>query len=276
MNFELINSQNTSNPEFKVTITSSKKTYEVLEPVFLKFQIISTSLDSLKIYDMFNPEVEQSNFIIENSTGKKWNENLSKFDLSRLTPTNILATYDTMLISMPVNNWCDRLNPELIRRYDQVYGNVGYFPADNYKIKFSKDGIESNTISFEVKSKDYDDTSSFNEYYYASKLYKKYFKVTYKKNVEIDGLVADYFSFIEDYPESYYLISDRFMAPFYIILFHNNTNFAKVIKYIKQNIDSKILNEFLDNTKIIHRIKRIMFYYDRRKDSSILKKTKEK
>lgn len=275
-NSELINSQNINNPEFKIIITASKKTYEVLEPVLLKFQIINTSQDSLKIYDMFNPEVIQSNFIIENNAGRTWDKNLSKFDLARLTPTNILATNDTMLITMPVNNWCERLNPELIRRYEQVYGNVGYFPEDNYKIKYSKDGIESNTISVEVKSKDYDDTSSFNEYYYASKLYKKYSKVTYKKDAKIDDLVSDYFSFIEDYPESYYLISDRFMAPFYIILFDTSSNFTKVIKDIKQNSDSKILNEFLDNTKIIPRIKRTMFYYDRRKDSSIIKKSNEK
>lgn len=177
---------------------------------------------------------------------------------------------------MPVNNWCESLNPELIRRYEQVYANVGYFPENNYEIKYSKDGIESNTISVEVKSKNYDDTSSFDEYYYASRLYKKYYKVIYKKDVKIDDLVSDYFSFIEDYPESYYLISDRFMAPFYITLFDTSTSFTKVIKYIKQNSDSKILNDFLDNTKIIPRIKSIIFYYDRRKDSSIFKKSNEK
>lgn len=275
LNYGLTNSQNTNNPEFKIIITGSKKTYEVLEPIFIKFHIINTSQDSLNIYDMFDPEVIQSNFIIENNAGRTWNKNLSKFDLARLTPTNILATHDTMLISMPVNNWCESLNPELNRRYEQVYGNVGYFPEDNYKIKYSKDGIESNTISFEVKSKDYDDTSSFNEYYHASKLYKKYSKVTYKKDVKIDDLVSDYFSFIEDYPESYYLISDRFMAPFYITLFDASPDFKKVIKQIKQKIDSGILNEFLDNTKVIQRIKKIISYYNRTEDINRLKKSND-
>lgn len=59
LNTGLINSQNLNNPEFKIIISASKKTYEILEPVFLKFQIINTSPDSLKIYDMFNPEVIQ-------------------------------------------------------------------------------------------------------------------------------------------------------------------------------------------------------------------------
>ena len=279
-----------NNDKYSVKISLPKIVYKEYEPVFIKLEIINKQDEPLKFYEMFNPETQDINFIVRDNEGSEWKESkvTGIFHFAHLVTSNILEPHDTLTISMPINNWGNYLTHEK-PGLDHLFGYWGYFAADRkYSVKFSKDGVESNLISFRVKQLNENDVlyinasekltasnydslvnvlpdNKFREYLSASSIIKKYGRITYDRDKEYDSLLADYYRFIKEYPESYYLICDAFLAPLFIKLFDKASNYSDIIPLIISSSKSELFNRLLRSSNIDSRIKDILKYYDRRR-----------
>ena len=275
---------------YSVKISLPKVIYKEYEPVFIKLEIVNKQDEPLKFYEMFNPEAQDINFIIRDNEGNEWEESkvTGIFHFAHLISSNMVGPYDTLTISMPINNWGNYLTHEK-PGLDHLFGYWGYFAADRkYSVKFSKDGVESNLISFKVKQLNENDVlyinasekltasnydslvnvlpdNKFREYLSASSIIKKYGRITYDRDKDYDSLLVDYYRFTKEYPESYYLICDAFLAPLFIKLFDKASNYSDIIPLIISSSKSELFNRLLRSSNIDSRIKDILKYYDRRR-----------
>jgi hypothetical protein len=241
----------------KITMSLEKYTYKEYEPVLAKFEVINYDSIHFKIYDMFIQYSNISGTIIEisDTIGNKWSMNLSPGDQINIGgPTYILKFNDTLIVSMPINNWGEKYKGW------SIFGEFGYFPAGRkYKARFINNDLISNEVVFEVVKPNEDDEKVIqlykdifgkitedgavtialskypaNEYTMhlrAINLPMKYYK--YKKTGIEKEILKDYRDFFEKFPNSFYLYSEQFMAPLYNEICSEKKDFDDILLDVK-------------------------------------------
>ena len=249
-----------------ITMSLSKKVYKEYEPLLAKFELINYDDKPFNVFNMFEEYLNYETTIkITDDLGEQWNVNHSPGD--RITiggPNFVLQPKDTLIVSMPINNWCERY-----RGYG-IFGEFGYFPSGRkYKALFINNDWRSNlnekplisdTVEFEVIDPDEVDSqviqlqndvfgkiteddatktaaSKFptNEYTMclrAVNLTSKYYK--YKTSDKGEEILKDYKDFFKKFPDSFYLYNERFMRPLYEVKCSEHEGFGSILSEIKR------------------------------------------
>ncbi len=274
----------------------AKKNYKMYEPILTKFELINNNTKSLDVYGMFSNNSDEPNIIIKNDKGKTWNDNKIFFrpDVVYTGPSYILEPKETLYVSMTINNWGEKVNFKDFKDNNIFFNEWGYLPPGNYEAYYKLNNnrysqglnITSDTVRFTIQENSQQDkdilnfiknnnlildtkdvyetintnypNNSFKEYISASILLYKYNKILYDSNYKkSDELKKDYENYIQSYPESYYLLNDRFLTPYIFMIIKNSQDIQSKILEFKNKTDNKLIEFYLTNLKRIENIKSI-------------------
>lgn len=276
-------------PHVSINMKLSKSNYKEYEPVIAKFVLVNNDSKTYNIYTMFSLYCRETIIDITDNYGHHWFQNNSPFDYTIIgNPRYTLKSGDTLIVSMPINNWGDLL------RGNGLFAQLGYFPAGRkYKAALIFNELKSNQVEFEVDSLNEEDKkviqldndiygkitldsaaikseilypdNIFTEYLSAEGLGTRYWKDLRKdkNNPPIEPLIKDYEIFFTKYPDSYYIYDDNFMWPYYFNIFYNKRNFKKILAEQIKNNKSNALKEVLSYNNAESRIKQILEIYVR-------------
>lgn len=268
-----------SNRKHEISMKLGKSTYKKFEPILAQFIIVNKDSLPLDISGLFDPmrsgDEGGPNILITDDKGNKWSKN--KFGVVGtfvdVVPQYIVEPEDTLYVSMPLNTWAADardLSPTGGSEY-MYFGCVGYFPPGKYRASFTGEDrtdeynpFECTSDEFVVAEDDEEDLqllqlnrerkneeimanysgNALREYQMEQVIIYKYGSYLYTKD-ESDpkwgNLTQEYESFVAMYPDSYYLLYDRFVTPYI-------TKSAKgfsVYEDIRSNVENKTQNEML-------------------------------
>lgn len=196
---------------------------------------------------------------------------------------------DTLHFAMKINNWGKKLSPYNDKQFI-LFSNYGYFKPGLYRfyyiqpVRFVYDVISnlkplyrSNEVKFSVEENDIEESfllkqikmnefkvdmikfyedlirkypqNEFREHFYYEYLMYKHAGLQ-----ETDTLVEDYEKFISEYPNSSYLMEDRFINPyiFYLCKDFNNTSDASV--FLRTRLTNAKILKFVSHPKRLYNI----------------------
>lgn len=271
--------------KYSITMSLAKKIYKKFEPVIAKFELINKDDEPLNISEMFVSVSSQSIIKIKDDMGNQWsaNQTPSKFDFIALQPDYVVQPGDTFLASMSINNWGEAFRP-------WYFDQFGYFPPGRkYDATFYNGKLVSNEVEFEVEDLTEEDETfintyklgfdsaaasiavskypdnPFTEYVRAVLIAHSHWKIINKEyNYKGTGLIADYRNFFDEYPNSYYMYDDGFMAALYFKFFAGKDDYSKILPKIKSEIRNSQLNRFLCSAGIEDRIKTVIKRFERK------------
>lgn len=261
-----------------------KSIYKEFEPVIAKFVLVNNGSKPYNIYTMFNPYCSETNIDITDNMGHHWFQNNSPGDYIIINePGYILQLNDTLVISMPINSWGEKLS----QRYS-LFAQFGYFPAGRkYNAAFIFNELKSNKVEFEVDSLNDEDKklvqlyndiygkithdsaaiiaetqypdNIFTEYLSAEGIAARYFPELDNKNYSlINALIEDYMDFFDKYPNSYYFYDDDFMCSYYFNVFYKKPNFEKILANLSEKNKNNNLGKLLNYSSSESRIKTLL------------------
>lgn len=255
-------------PDYTINISLPKYRFKKYEPIIAKFEVINKENASLIINpSMFDPFSEKTVSITDDE-GFISNTNKFTFVPSTVSADSVyvLEPYDTLLVSMPINNWGASLNSNNYKDY--IFDNWGYFPPGHkYKVKYDANGKLSNEAEFEVEEltnneleefnilktelssehfreflKDYPE-NIFSEYIDAEILKKSYYTALFVDSVPT-SLIVDYENFFKKYISSNYLYLPIFMDPYFIAQYSRNNFLLTTNQIINKGISQSFSNYF--------------------------------
>lgn len=262
-----------------------KSIYKEFEPVIAKFVLVNNDSEPYNIYTMFNPYCSETNIDITDNIGHHWFQNNSQGDYIIINePTYILQPEDTLVVSMAINNWGEKL----AQRYS-LYSQFGFFPPGRkYKAALFFNELRSNQVEFEIDSLNdgdkklvqlYNDIygkitrdsaaiiaetlypdNIFTEYLSAEGIEARYYSELRKdkNNPLINALIEDYENFFNKYPHSNYFYKDDFMWAYYFNIFYNKPNLKKILTDLSEKNKNNKLGEVLRYRSSYSRIKLIL------------------
>ncbi len=262
------NYQNVSG-NYKMTMSLLKSEYKIYEPVIAKFELINQDVKPLVIYSIYDDVSYEPGFVTDNSNINAYNNGSRGFYIS--TPSAKIQHGDTLLFSMPINNWGDPIsNPQSLSFEEVYFDQYGYFSPNEYSIYFRlrKDLIErygsdlkSNSVSFTVTELNYEDEEILR--LYKEKKYNeivtKYPDNPFTEHVWMwnlrpywitvnESTELDYEIFFNKYPDSPYLFYWRFMLPYFVAAEKKEGSFEMGLNYLKvQQTEGSNLNRSLNN-----------------------------
>lgn len=276
----------THKPEQSISIHMElqKSIYKEFEPVIAKFVLVNNGSKPYYIYTMFNLYCSETNIDITDNMGHHWFQNNSPGDYIVINePYYILQPDDSLVISMPINNWGEKLS----QRYS-LFAQFGYFPAGRkYKAEFIFNELKSNKVEFEVDGLNDEDKklvqlyndiygkithdsaaiiaetqypdNIFTEYLSAEGIAARYFlELDNKDNPLINALIEDYMNFFDKYPNSYYFYDDDFMCSYYFNVFYKKPNFKEILANLSEKNKNNNLGELLSYSSSESRIQTIL------------------
>lgn len=260
---------------YKITLSLPKQEYKKYEPVIAKVILVNNDIKPLDIYNLHTYISDEAKFTIRDQFGIIYDsKQLAGFFLSHYT-TEILPG-DSLVFSMPINNWGKATSYESTNSLDEVYfSQFGFFPVGRYTANFhcsplrNNEEVYSNDITFIVtdllqedkdvlqiyKAEQYDEAlfkypnNIFAEHILRWKMLSHWSRIT--SNTE-----NDYNDFIMKYPQSMYLYSWGFMLPYIKAAEQRMDSFEGVVDYLLnvQNQES-LAKQSLSNKSFITIIK---------------------
>jgi hypothetical protein len=259
-------------------MTLPKYYYKKYEPVIAKFELINTDSIPLKVYGLFEPELQETNIEITDNLGNTWKGNKIIFQTSVAhKPQYVINPGDTFTISMPINNWAEKHEKNFMTDNDWYFNQFGYFPPGrkyNAFLYFSARNIDvygcelrSNEVEFEVGELEEEDkqllkmyiaeTNKFDykaldkvintypdntltEHVTARYLLNKYWAFNSAKEYVSEDVEIEYKHFMTKYPESLHLLNHRFMKALFSYFKLRNTSTQEIEKKIKNNLVAKL------------------------------------
>ncbi len=265
--------------KYELKIDLPKYTYKEYEPVIVNIQLINHDSIPLELWGIFLPLFRNTNVIITDEKGNSWNNDWFPdiFNVTIKNPSYIVEPFDTLFIAMPINNKGEEVKGT--KDDNKIYfDNYGFFNPGRYKAYFdintgytngyNNERIKSNEIYFTVtelndtdkylleyynrhKHVDWKDytyiinefgENPFAEHVCAEYLGWKHGGVTaFEQYKEESELKNDYKNFFDKYPNSEYLLIDRFVEPYIFKHFIG-------INDLKNNFDNE-LEKFREENK---------------------------
>jgi hypothetical protein len=274
--------------KYSVIMSLLKQSYKEYEPVIAKFELINHDSIAMPIYELFIPYLYETGVLIKDENGNTYSHNNAltniSIDVLRDTskPMTKLNPGDTLIISMPLNNWgLDAGFWKDQNSKDFYFDQFGYFPLGKYKASFylSYDGkmtygvsLGSNEVEFEVTALNDEDIEILknlkNNFW--SKQQNDFDDIIYNypNNVFVEHIMAekltwfggaktneikekDYIEFMNKFPNSYYFLNWRFFAPFLKILIDKKDGLTNAINYILGTTNSNVLLKALSNKALL-------------------------
>jgi len=271
--------------KYEINMLLGKIAYKKFEPILGEFILVnhdSLPLDINGLFDyMLSGNEGGPNILITDDKGNKWSKNKLDFVGSFFfqTPTYIVEPGDTLFVSMPLNDWAaDSRDLAPSPGTDKAYfGYVGYFPPAKYRITFSGTDFSDEHIPFECTSDEFtvvedneedmeilrlskegrDDeipiyysSNSLAEHEQMQSILYRYNAYTYSKNEndpQWDNLMQDYENFIVKYPDSYYLLYDRFMTPYMAKVAARHSSYEDIKTDLNNRMQNEMIRKYLMN-----------------------------
>jgi len=278
-----INSTINSN-KYKIFLKLAKYSYKKFEPIMAQIGVINNDNSPLNLANIFSPSLEEASFTIEDENGKILNTN--KFPLSfevlRDVPRFIVQPHDTLIGTIPFNNWGKASKYNSANDNEEYFGNFGYLESGSYKVHVSfnfehKVGgvFKSNYVEFQVNTDSEEDieilklykenkyrqavdmfpANPLSEHMYVMDLLTKHIKIFNDSNYALlNNLESDYEGFISKYPDSYYLLNDWFMSPYIFKVFKGQNNLSLAISNIKNQLNNIYIDKFLSDQLRVRRL----------------------
>ncbi len=264
------------NSKYEITMKLAKDTYKKYEPVIAEFELINHDSKPMDIYDLFETDLEGPAIMITDENGHKTSDNKEvPADVMFTGPMYTILPGDTLFVSMPINDWGTRVKTTSNIYFDQVaYFLPGtynaYYYFDKYQSSIYRTSLKSNEVEFEVTDDNSEDIdvlklyherkfeeiiseykkSQFLEHIYAAWILHKHNTIFsnpgYSRQNELE---SDYENFFKKYPDSFYILKDRFLSPYIYKFLLDNSSPEAVITNIKQRVSNDMLNKFLSNKK---------------------------
>lgn len=243
-----------SENKYSMTMSLAKNEFKKYEPVIGKFALINHDSVSLDIYNLFENTSGEPDFFISDNKGNVYTQSNRIHNFISDVRTR-LEPGDTLVFSMPINNWGKETKYATNLSFEDVYfDQFGYFPQGDYKVYFYLNpdmaarygtSLTSNEVSFKVtdltqedeevlrlyKQKNYHEIlnkfpeNPFAEHVWIWNMLPYWNKVT-------DNTETDYNQFISKYPNSSYLLSWRFMLPYLVSAEMKKGDFKKGVDYL--------------------------------------------
>ncbi|MCC6866925.1 MAG: hypothetical protein IT280_12295 [Ignavibacteria bacterium] len=266
-----------NNEELKIKLELAKTTYTKYEPILAKFTIINTKNRKLEMGNIFSPILEHSHIIIEDKNGKKTSVNKFPMSITYIAdmPTYIINPGDTLFVTMEINNWGKiAYDPSKEEENNNVYfGQLMYFEPGSYTMsaRFTvrdENGNRGGTLKLVSNEINFEVTENTPEEKELLVLYKKgNFNDIYQKFPQ-NGLLeyvamedtrrtkteTGYLEFMNNYPNSYYLMQREFLEPLIVQLFTDVPDLDSKITSVKSQFNNELFSKYLKTKSRIEAI----------------------
>lgn len=276
--------KNFASGKYSMKMSLGRQEYKKFEPVIAKFELINNDSQPMEVYNLFEKSSDEPALTVTKESGASDNKNKGRIGFIVPWLHTVIEPGDTLIISMPLNNWGVQANKPEDRLTDKsniYFDQFGFFEPGGYKAYFYFNEsnvqrysaiLQSNEVNFTVtKLTDEDNeilklyqqlwkqrrldelaslypNSSFGEYIDAERLL-----AAHSDNIS-ESTIVDYNQFITKYPSSYYLFDWNFMRPFLksVAEFHGGQSSG--INYLKNTHSSDVLNQVLNNAAFLRGI----------------------
>lgn len=277
-----------SNGKHELGIDLPKKKYKEFEPIMLRFTLINHDTLPLKIRDLFVHDYNWSYLVFKDQNGKDVYKKANhpgiepSYDIDTID-TYIIYPTDTFYISIPINNWGKKVEFKK-NKHKIIFNNYGFLKKGFYKFyylyqllpgfgeqQYDNHPIRSNEVSLYVEENNIEDlyflktildsTIKFADMAAVyEEMQKKFPQSTYKEYMHQeliirkginDDLCYDFEKFIYEYPDSPYLLNDRFIGKYIYLLCRDFTNVDEALSYLNTRISNKWILRYISNRKRI-------------------------
>jgi len=255
---------------YEIQMGLAKYEYKQYEPVVARFVVVNKDLEPMKIYNLFNPALEETYIMITDDQGNTWSVNkvFMHPSIAILAPDYIINPGDTLILSMPINNWGEKydIHVEWRPQPKWYFSQFGFFPANRkYKaymyfgrqnVDMYKCQLKSNEVEFRVTELNNQDSALLidwlhNDLYnilarypdnaFAETVYKEYLRENAFYHPDSSELMNDYHAYFDRYPNSFYLFDHGFLKHYFKRLKRENISPKEARKTIpNENVKTAI------------------------------------
>jgi len=269
--------------KYSMRMSLAKTEYKKFEPVIARFELVNHDSEPMAIYNLFEKSSDDPAVMIVDEKGRKKDENKGRWGFIVPWLHTVINPGDTLLISMPINNWGKEASrPIRYKPDDSVYfGEFGFFEPGQYRAYFYFNegnierygsAVQSNEVSFTVIDLNDEDKKVLAMYKELQKqrdlseIISKFPDNDFTEHVTATNLLYlytekisqsvlnDYNAFIQKYPNSYYLLNWQFMTPFLKSTAEFHGGQSSGINYLRNTYTSEVLSQVLSNAAFLRGI----------------------